>query len=56
MPDEARRELFARAAKHSLVGRVGTPEEVASLTLELMCNGYMTGVVVDVDGGALVAG
>jgi NAD(P)-dependent dehydrogenase (short-subunit alcohol dehydrogenase family) len=56
MPDEARKGMFAAVAKRSLVGRVGKPEDVASLAMELMCNGFMTGVVVDVDGGGLLAG
>jgi NAD(P)-dependent dehydrogenase (short-subunit alcohol dehydrogenase family) len=55
MPDDVRRGMFAAAAKRSLVGRVGRPEDIASLALELMCNSFMTGVVVDVDGGGLLA-
>jgi NAD(P)-dependent dehydrogenase (short-subunit alcohol dehydrogenase family) len=56
MPDDARIGMFAAAVKRSLVGRVGKPEDISSLALELMCNSFMTGVVVDVDGGALLAG
>jgi NAD(P)-dependent dehydrogenase (short-subunit alcohol dehydrogenase family) len=56
LPDDARRGMFATAAKRSFVGRIGRPEDIASLTLELMCNSFMTGVVVDVDGGGLLAG
>jgi NAD(P)-dependent dehydrogenase (short-subunit alcohol dehydrogenase family) len=56
MPDDARMGMFAAAAKRSLVGRVGRPEDIASLALELMCNSFITGVVVDVDGGGLLAG
>ena len=56
MPDDARRGMFAAAAKRLLVGRIGRPEDIASLVLELMCNSFMTGVVVDVDGGGLLAG
>jgi NAD(P)-dependent dehydrogenase (short-subunit alcohol dehydrogenase family) len=56
MPDDARKGMFAAAAKRSLAGRVGKAEEIASLALELMCNSFMTGVVVDVDGGGLLAG
>ena len=55
MPDDARMGMFAAAAKRSLVGRVGRPEDIASLALELMCNSFMTGVVVDIDGGGLLA-
>lgn len=56
MPDNARMGMFAAASKRSLVGRVGRPEDIASLSLELMSNTFMTGVVVDVDGGGLLAG
>jgi hypothetical protein len=48
--------MFAAAPKRSLVGRVGRPKDIASLALELMGNSSMTGVVVDVDGGGLLAG
>ena len=34
--------------------RVGQPEEVAEAILLCMSNTYMTGVVIDVDGGALL--
>ena len=56
MPDDLRTEMLAAAAKRTLVGRVGHPEDIASLALELMCNSFMTGIVVDVDGGALLGG
>ena len=35
------------------LGRVGQPEEVAEAILLCMSNTYMTGVVIDVDGGAM---
>jgi len=56
IPEDARRSMFAAAPKRSLVGRVGRPKDIASLALELMGNSSMTGVVVDVDGGGLLAG
>jgi NAD(P)-dependent dehydrogenase (short-subunit alcohol dehydrogenase family) len=56
MPDDMRAEMFAAAAKRTLVGRVGNPEDIASLALELMRNSFITGIVVDVDGGGLLAG
>jgi NAD(P)-dependent dehydrogenase (short-subunit alcohol dehydrogenase family) len=56
MPDNSRMGMFAAAAERSLVGRVGRPEDIASLALELMCNSFITGIVVDIDGGALLAG
>ena len=36
------------------LGRVGQPQEVAEAILLCMSNTYMTGVVIDVDGGALL--
>jgi 3-oxoacyl-[acyl-carrier protein] reductase len=33
------------------VGRFGDPDEVASLVLEIVRNGYLTGQVVHVNGG-----
>jgi NAD(P)-dependent dehydrogenase (short-subunit alcohol dehydrogenase family) len=56
MPDDARKGMFAAAAKRLPLGRVGKPEDIASLTLELMRNTFLTGIVVDVDGGAMLAG
>jgi NAD(P)-dependent dehydrogenase (short-subunit alcohol dehydrogenase family) len=43
--------LFRHASAASPVGRVGKPEEVAQAILFLMTNGFMTGVILDVDGG-----
>ena len=54
MPDDARKGMFAAVAKRLPVGRVGRPEDIASLTLELMRNSFLTGLVVDVDGGAML--
>lgn len=45
------------AAAHAL-RRLGTPEDVASLALFLACpeeSGWLTGVVVDLDGGTQIA-
>jgi NAD(P)-dependent dehydrogenase (short-subunit alcohol dehydrogenase family) len=56
MPNDVRSTMFAAAAKRSLVGRIGRPEDIASLSLELMCNRFMTGVVVDIDGGGMLVG
>ena len=37
------------------LGRVGLPDEVAEAIMLSMTNNYMTGVVIDIDGGALLA-
>ncbi len=46
MMDQARRRLPAR--------HVATAEDVAELTLAVLTNRYVTGTVVDIDGGAMV--
>jgi NAD(P)-dependent dehydrogenase (short-subunit alcohol dehydrogenase family) len=54
MPEEMRVRRFERAAAQTTVGRVGTAEEIAGVVLMLMRNGYVTGTVLDIDGGALL--
>jgi NAD(P)-dependent dehydrogenase (short-subunit alcohol dehydrogenase family) len=44
-------ELFKRAAQSLPAGVIGTPSDVARAITFLMQNPYMTGVVLDVDGG-----
>lgn len=46
--DEAQR---ADASAQTLLGRLGTPEEVAQAVLELASNGYLTGQTLALDGG-----
>ena len=49
------REDLERWARSSLpVGRLGTPDDLARAYLALLANEYMTGSVVDVDGGLLL--
>lgn len=55
MPEEQRKSMFAATAEALPVGRVGRPDDVAETMLYLMQNGYTTGCVVDVDGGARLA-
>ena len=45
-----REAILARASK-LLVGRAGRPEEIAEAVVFLMTNGFVTGVVLPVDGG-----
>jgi NAD(P)-dependent dehydrogenase (short-subunit alcohol dehydrogenase family) len=54
MPEEVRVRRFERVAAQTTVGRVGTAEEIAAVVLMLMRNGYVTGTVLDIDGGALL--
>jgi NAD(P)-dependent dehydrogenase (short-subunit alcohol dehydrogenase family) len=55
VPETQREALFARLAQRTLMGTVGEPEEIALAHLYLMQNGYVTGTVLTVDGGALLA-
>ncbi|MCA9100014.1 MAG: SDR family oxidoreductase, partial [Planctomycetales bacterium] len=46
------REQLEAVARDTLAGRPGRPEEVAEAILLTLTNEFMTGAVVDVDGGA----
>jgi NAD(P)-dependent dehydrogenase (short-subunit alcohol dehydrogenase family) len=56
VPEPRREALFARLAERTLTGTVGEPEEIAAAHLYLMHNQYVTGTVLTVDGGLLLAG
>jgi NAD(P)-dependent dehydrogenase (short-subunit alcohol dehydrogenase family) len=48
---EARTRFYAAATNDKLVKRAGTADEVAQAILVAVENGFMTGAVIDVDGG-----
>jgi NAD(P)-dependent dehydrogenase (short-subunit alcohol dehydrogenase family) len=52
LPAEAKAGMFAGAAGSLPVGRTGTPEDIAEAILYLLGNGFTTGAILDVDGGA----
>ena len=54
MDAESRQGMFARAGAGLPVGRVGAADEVAAGYLLAMQNGFMTGSVIDIDGGGLI--
>ena len=54
MPDDRRAVMLAKTGSSLPVGRTGTPEEVADGVLMLAANGYITGHVLDIDGGHMV--
>jgi NAD(P)-dependent dehydrogenase (short-subunit alcohol dehydrogenase family) len=54
MPEEARRDMLAKTAAALPVGRVGVGEDIARQILAFMVNGFATGSIVYIDGGALV--
>jgi NAD(P)-dependent dehydrogenase (short-subunit alcohol dehydrogenase family) len=55
MPEEARREMLAKTAASLPVGRVGQGEDIARQILAFMANGFATGSIVYIDGGALAS-
>ncbi|MFG3518778.1 SDR family oxidoreductase [Nocardia nova] len=52
VPEERRRTLFDGLAATTPVGRVGDPEELARAVHMIATNGFVSGVVLDVTGGA----
>jgi len=54
MPEEARNGMYRAIAERLPVGKVGNPEDIADATILLMTNPFITGVVLDVDGGGLL--
>ncbi|MGC3964075.1 MAG: SDR family oxidoreductase [Rhodocyclaceae bacterium] len=51
---DARAATMARIGASLPVGRVGHAEDLAQAYLAVMSNGFMTGAVIDVEGGALL--
>ena len=56
VPEPQREAVFARLAQRTLLGTIGEPEEIALAHLYLMQNRYVTGTVLTIDGGQLLAG
>lgn len=54
LSEEQRLAMFAKASGALPVGRVGQAEEVAAGYVLAMENGFMTGAVIDIDGGGLL--
>jgi NAD(P)-dependent dehydrogenase (short-subunit alcohol dehydrogenase family) len=54
MPEAARLDMLAKTAAALPVGRVGVGEDIARQILSFMANGFATGSIVYIDGGALV--
>jgi len=55
VPAQIRQGMFDGYAAAVPAGRVGTPDDVAAAALFLMSNTWVTGTVIDVDGGVQVA-
>ena len=54
MPEQARAEMLAKTAASLPVGRVGAAEDIAQQIVSFMANGFATGSIVYIDGGALI--
>lgn len=55
MPEAARKDMLAKIAGGLPVGRVGLAEDIGVQILSFMANGFASGAVVYIDGGALIA-
>lgn len=51
LPAEAKAEVFAEQTRTLPVGRVGRPEDVGHAVLFLVENGFVTGNIIECDGG-----
>ena len=49
---EQKQAMFEQTGKNLPVKRIGRPEEIAEAVVFLVTNGFVTGTVLDVDGGA----
>ena len=52
---EEREQHFSNTTKNHLIPRAGQPEEVAAGAIFLLENQFVTGTIVDVDGGAILS-
>ena len=50
-PEEARRGLYASIREQTPVGKIGTAEEVALGVIFLLSNPFVSGTILEVDGG-----
>jgi NAD(P)-dependent dehydrogenase (short-subunit alcohol dehydrogenase family) len=56
MQEEQKRSTFARFSAATPVGRVGRPEDIAQSIVFLIGNSFMTGCVIECDGGLRLVG
>jgi NAD(P)-dependent dehydrogenase (short-subunit alcohol dehydrogenase family) len=54
LPEAERQAMAQRTGAGLPVGRVGQPDDLAAAYLMVLDNGFMTGAVIDVDGGGLL--
>jgi NAD(P)-dependent dehydrogenase (short-subunit alcohol dehydrogenase family) len=56
LPEDQKRETFKKFAAATPVGRIGRPEDVAVAIVFLISNSFMTGCVIECDGGLRLVG
>lgn len=54
MTEQQQESMYEGFGKTVPAGRVGTPDDIGEAAASILCNNWMTGAVVDVDGGALI--
>lgn len=54
VPEDAREAMYQNTGESLPVGRVGLPDEIAQAVLASLTNGYLTGQILDVDGGHMI--
>lgn len=54
VPEDAREAMYENTGASLPAGRVGLPEEIAQAVLSSLTNGYLTGQILDVDGGHMI--
>lgn len=54
VPQDRRQLMFEKTGGSLPVGRIGEPQEIAEAILLAATNGYLTGHVLDIDGGHMV--
>lgn len=54
LPVEQREEMYHSTGASLPLGRVGDTDEIAHAVLFMMCNGYLTGQIIDIDGGHMI--
>jgi NAD(P)-dependent dehydrogenase (short-subunit alcohol dehydrogenase family) len=54
LPEDARAAALKSFTQRQPISRPGRPEEIAAVVLTMMAATFMTGAVVDVDGGTLL--
>lgn len=54
VPEDKREAMYESTGSSLPVGRVGYPQEIGAMVLGILTNGYLTGQVIDIDGGHMI--